>query len=244
MVLGGSGYVGSEVCRALALDGAKLVFTYFKGEGRAKELELNLPGSKSLRADLHRFDESSRVVEQAASLLGGLDVLVQCAGTAGDPVLYRGRAGNGVDKFLSIDEKGYIEMMELTVKGTFAAAQAASKIMRAQGGGQILIVGSMDGVKSVPAPIHYAAAKGALRAMTQALAKELGRYGIRVNMIAPGILDGGRGALLSEELLNDYKTHCALKRLGSAREVASVVAWFAARNTYVTGQSVLLDGGL
>lgn len=244
LVLGGSGHVGSEVCRALAAGGAEVAFSYFNGEARAKELERALPGAKALRADLRDFAEAARVVDEAAGLLGGLDALVQCAGTAGDPELYRGRAADGCDKFLSVDEDGYDEMQDLTVKSTFSAAQAAAKLMRGQGGGQIVVVGSMDGVKPVPAPVHYAAAKGALRAMVSALAKELGRRGIKVNLIAPGILSGGVGGLLSPDLLSDYTTHSALKRVGTAAEVAQAVAWFVLQNTYVTGQSVLLDGGL
>lgn len=249
LVLGGSGYVGSEVCRELFGLGAKLAFTYWRSEEKARGLARFLPGSLALRADLRDYREAQTVVERAAEELGGLDVLVQCAGTVGDPQLYQG-SKSSKDKLLDVDAAGFSEMMDLTVRGTFAAAQAAVRIMRRDQGGsserarQILIVGSMDGVKPVPAPAHYAAAKGALCAMVQAMAKELGRHGIRVNLIAPGILEGGVGGLLSRELLDDYLQHCALKRLGTAREVAQAVAWFAARNTYVTAQTVLLDGGL
>jgi NAD(P)-dependent dehydrogenase (short-subunit alcohol dehydrogenase family) len=111
-------------------------------------------------------------------------------------------------------------------------------------GGQIVVVGSMDGVKTVPAPVHYAAGKGALRAMVQALAKELGEKRILVNMVAPGILEGGLARLLSDELLQEYLKHSSLRRTGTAREIAELVAWLALENTYVTGQSIVLDGGL
>jgi NAD(P)-dependent dehydrogenase (short-subunit alcohol dehydrogenase family) len=80
--------------------------------------------------------------------------------------------------------------------------------------------------------------------MVQALAKELGDLGMCVNMVAPGILDGGMGKLLGPDLLAEYLKHCSLKRLGTADEVAEWAAWLALENTYVNGQSVLLDGGL
>ena len=99
-------------------------------------------------------------------------------------------------------------------------------------------------MKSVPAPVHYASGKGALRAMVQALAKELGKQRIRINMVAPGILDGGLARLLSDDLLQEYLKHCSMKRTGSAAEIAEFVAWLATENTYVTGQSIVLDGGL
>jgi len=233
LVLGGSGYVGSEVCRLLAERGARLVYTY-------RRSEMQHAGALGLRVELTQFAAVESAVQQAAAHLGGLDALVQCAGTAGDPALYQGK---GEAKLQRISEHGWDEMMDVSAKSTFAACRAAARVMGAQGG-QIVVVGSMDGVKSVPAPVHYAAAKGALRAMVQALAKELGEKRILVNMVAPGILEGGLARLLSDELLQDYLKHSSLKRTGSAREIAEMVAWLALENSYVTGQSIVLDGGL
>jgi NAD(P)-dependent dehydrogenase (short-subunit alcohol dehydrogenase family) len=232
LVLGGSGYVGAEVCRLLGERGAQVALTYWRNE-------VQFPGALALRVDLRNFAAAGRAVEQAAEHWGGLDALVQCAGTAGDPTLYQGK---DKDKFQKITEQGWDEMMDLTAKSSFAACQAAAR--RMPDGGQIVIVGSMDGVKSVPAPVHYAASKGALRAMVQALAKELGSKRILVNMVAPGILEGGLAKLLSDDLLQEYLKHCSLKRTGSAREIAELVVWLALENSYVTGQSIVLDGGL
>ena len=242
LVLGGSGYVGAEVCRVLAAQGARVAFTYFSGEERARALAAELPGALALRADLRDFAQSVQVVEDSAARLGGLDALVQCAGTAGDPALYKGR-GAAHDRLQIITESGWDEMMDLTAKSSFAACQVAARAMGARGG-QIVIVGSMDGVKPLPSPIHYAAGKGALRAMVQSLAKELGARGILVNMLAPGILAGGLARLLSDDLLQEYLKHCSLKRTGSALEIAQFVCWLVMENTYVTGQSIVLDGGL
>ncbi len=240
LVLGGTGHVGAEVCRCLARDGHSIAFTYRKNEALAGKLKTELPGSSAIRAELTRWDDAVRAVEEGAKALGGLDALIQCAGTAGDPALYR----SGADKFLAVDAQGWRDMMDVTAQSTFAAAQAACRAMSAGGPGTILIIGSMDGVKAVPAPVHYAAAKGALRAMTQALAQELGKRGIRVNMLAPGLLDGGVASLLPPKLLEDYLKHCSMHRVGTAREVAEVAAWFVRENTYVSGQTILLDGGL
>lgn len=240
LVLGGTGHVGAEVCRCLARDGHRVAFTYRNNEARAGTLSKELPGATAIKAELTSFEESSRAVEEGARALDGLDALLQCAGTAGDPALYQ----EGADKFLSIGALEWRSMMDVTAQSTFAAAQAACRAMPAGGPGTILIIGSMDGVKAVPAPVHYASAKGALRAMTQALAQELGKRGIRVNMLAPGLLDGGVAGLLPPKLLEDYLKHCSLHRVGTAREVAEVAAWFVRENTYVTGQTILLDGGL
>lgn len=243
LVLGGSGYVGSQVCRVLAAHGARIAFTYWSNHTGARALADELPGAQALRVDLNDFAQVINAVEQAARDAGGLDALVQCAGTAGDPSLYKNNGAGAHDKLQKITEHGWDEMMDLTTKSTFAACQAAARLMRERGG-HIVVVGSMDGVKSVPAPIHYAASKGALRAMVQALAKHLGEHNILINMVAPGILDGGLARHLSDELLQDYLKHCSLKRAGSALEIAEMVAWLALENTYVTGQSIVLDGGL
>jgi len=243
LVLGGTGYVGSAVCRVLASQGQRVAFTYWKNEAFAKALCDELPGSTALRADFMEFAQVTDAVNAAAQAWGGLDALIQCVGTAGDPSLYISEASGKPDRFLAITESGWNEMMDLTAKSTFAACQAATRAM-SEDGGHIVVVGSMDGVKSVPSPVHYASGKGALRAMVQALAKELGKRRILVNMIAPGILDGGVAGLLSDDLRQEYVKHCSLKRTGTATEIAQFVAWLVTENTYVTGQSILLDGGL
>jgi NAD(P)-dependent dehydrogenase (short-subunit alcohol dehydrogenase family) len=240
--LGGSGFVGEAVCRMLSRRGARVAFTYLTREDKARALESDLPGSRAWRADLRDNAAVKDLVRGITEDFGGLEAMIQCAGTAGDPSLYRSEGMSPPRKFLALQEPGWDEMMDVTVKSSFLAIHAALPLFKA--GGQIVIVGSMDGVKMVASPVHYAAAKGALKGMVQALAKELGDLGMCVNMVAPGILDGGMGKLLGPDLLAEYLKHCSLKRLGTADEVAEWAAWLALENTYVNGQSVLLDGGL
>lgn len=242
LVLGGSGFVGEAVCRMLSRRGARVAFTYLTREEKARALESALPDSRAWRVDLRDRAAIDGMVQGIAADFGGLEAIIQCAGTAGDPSLYRSEGMSPPRKFLALSEPGWDEMMDVTVKGSFLAVHAALPLLKA--GGQIVIVGAMDGVKMVASPVHYAAAKGALKGMVQALAKELGDIGICVNMVAPGILDGGMGKLLAPDLLAEYLKHCSLKRLGSADEVAEWAAWLALENTYVNGQAVLLDGGL
>ena len=240
-MLGGTGYVGGEVCRLLAKHGVKVAFTWNRAQERAEKLSAELSAT-ALRWECLAGDGKT-LIEDAAYALGGFDALVQCIGTAGDAAIYR-EPLDDLDKFLAVDAHGFTEMMAVTAAGTFSTCQAAAAVMRHNGGGHIVLVGSMDGVKPVPAPVHYAAAKGAVSAMTAAMSKALGGAGILVNCLAPGILDGGIGRLLSDKLRDDYIRHCALKRLGTAREVAEWAAWLVLANTYVTGQTILLDGGL
>ncbi|HEX7598543.1 MAG TPA: SDR family oxidoreductase [Polyangia bacterium] len=246
IVLGGSGYVGAEVVRWLSSQGHQVVFTFGKGEARAQELMRELPSATAERVDLASFAEVSRFVERAATNWGGLHALVQCAGLAGAASLYQPQVDADLRRgYLDgVVESDWDEMFNVTVKSTFAAVQTAAPWMRRNMNGNIVIVGSQNSLRPLPAPAHFAAAKGALKAFTEAMAKSLGEDGICINLVAPGMLDGGMAKLLPPAHVHDYLANTALMRAGQAREVAETVGWLVTENTYVTGQSILLDGGL
>jgi 3-oxoacyl-[acyl-carrier protein] reductase len=237
LILGGTGYVGREVCKRLHNDGHHIYFTWHENQCTATELIAELKGSQGFQLDFRNDckSEFQNIIQQ----MDGIDILIQCAGTAGKEGIYK----KGADKFQQISTNDFNEMMKITVGSTFTAAQEAAQNMH-ENGGQIIIVGSMDGVKPVPAPIHYAAAKGALTSMTSALAKELGKNNIRVNLIAPGMLEGGLARFLSDDLKNEYLHHCSMNRLGNATEITDLIQWMVNKNTYLTGQTLLLDGAL
>jgi len=240
-VFGGSGALGRVVCETLASQGARVAFTYHTRSEIAKSLTERLPDTVALTLDLASLSDVERVVDEAASALGGLDAFVQCAGVA----VTTGRDQGGSHPTISqVGERAWDDMMDVNVKSTFFALRRVVEVLRSSGGGNIVLVGSVDGVKPVPAPVHYAASKGALTGMIAALAKELGEHNVRVNMVAPGILEGGISGALEDRLMKEYLKHCGLKRLGRLSEVANVVAWLVRHNTYVTGQTVLVDGAL
>jgi len=241
LVFGGSGALGRVVCETLASQGAHVAFTYHTRSEIAKSLTERLPDTVALTLDLASLSDVERVVDEATSALGGLDAFVQCAGVA----VTTGRDQGGSHPTISqVGERAWDDMMDVNVKSTFFALRRVVEVLRSSGGGNIVLVGSVDGVKPVPAPVHYAASKGALTGMIAALAKELGEHNVRVNMVAPGILEGGISGALEDRLMKEYLKHCGLKRLGRLSEVANVVAWLVRHNTYVTGQTVLVDGAL
>jgi 3-oxoacyl-[acyl-carrier protein] reductase len=241
LLFGGSGALGRVVCETLASQGARVAFTYHTRSEIAKGLTERLPDTVALTLDLASLSDVERVVDEAASALGGLDAFVQCAGVA----VTTGCSQGGSHPTIShVDERAWDDMMDVNVKSTFFALRRVVEVLRSSGGGNIVLVGSVDGVKPVPAPVHYAASKGALTGMIAALAKELGEHNVRVNMVAPGILEGGISGALEDRLMKEYLKHCGLKRLGRLSEVANVVAWLVRHNTYVTGQTVLVDGAL
>jgi len=241
LVFGGSGAVGGAVCRAIAAEGARVAFTYRTGEKAALDLAREIPESLALPLDLLSVRDIERTVDGVASSFGGLDAFVQCAGVA---ITMDGLGPKSHHRMPEVDEAGWDRILDVNAKSTFFAVRRVSEVMRRSGGGNIVFIGSVDGVKPAPSPVHYAASKGALAGMTLAMAKELGEHRIRVNMVAPGILESGLSRSLPENLLQDYIKHCGLKRVGKVSEIASIVAWLARHNTYVTGRILLADGAL
>ena len=242
LVTGGTGALGSSVCRLLAEDDCRIAFTFHERADVARALESELPGSAALQCDVRDFEATSAAVQQAADLLGGLDVLVHALGISGDPVLFR-KSDAVFDRLEAADMHALDEVLAVNSRGAYAVCRAARPFLRERGG-NIVVVGSMDGIKLVPSPVHFAASKSFLKGMVESLAAELGRENIRVNLIAPGILDGGQSTRLPAALKEHYLKFCSLGRFGTMQEIAEVIAFFALENTYITGQSILLDGGL
>ncbi len=241
LVIGGTGHVGAAVCRRLHAAGHAVAFTYHRNAAKAASLgaELDAP-CRAL--DLGDSPSVAPILEDLANEHGGLDALVVASGLA--TAHQRGDAP-AVLTWDQLEPAAFTRMLAVNVTGAFFACQWAGTRMRAAEGGRIVLIGSIDGVKPVPSPADYACGKAALVGMVQSLAKALGPHGILVNLVAPGILDGGIAALLSHTLHAEYLKHCTLKRVGTSDEVAQWVAFLVGpKNTYLTGQTVVLDGGL
>lgn len=241
LVFGGSGALGRVVCRALADEGSRVAFTYHTGEAGARELAPHLKDGLALPLDVSSVRDIERTVDEVACAFGAIDAFVQCAGVA---VTMECGGTKSHHRIPEVDEGGWDRIMDVNAKSTFFAVRRVLEPMKRAGGGNIVFIGSVDGVKPAPSPVHYAASKGALAGMTQAMAKELGEDRIRVNMVAPGLMDGGLSRALPDNLRAEYLKHCGLKRVARVPEIAAVVAWLALHNTYVTGRTLLVDGAL
>jgi len=235
VVFGGSGAVGRAVCAALMARGARVGYTFLTGEGTA------VPATTSRRLDVTDVAALERTLDVFHAELGGIDAFVNCA-AVGTTVPHAQATVHHVME--DVDERAWDAMIDINAKSAFFAVRRLSRLMRGNGGGNIVLLGSIDGVKPAPSPVHYAASKAAISGMVKAMAKELGPYNIRVNTIAPGVLDGGLSRVLPDDLRSEYLKHCGLKRLGRLEEVASVAAWLALDNTLVTAQTIVVDGAL
>jgi NAD(P)-dependent dehydrogenase (short-subunit alcohol dehydrogenase family) len=176
------------------------------------------------------------VQETVASLIetwGGIDVLVNNAGPT------------QILPLALLEEADWDAVMNSNVKGAYLFSRAVLKSMIRSRSGHIINVGTFASERVVEAPIHYAAAKSALRGMTEALAREVGRYNIKINLVAPGLLDVGLSRMLPKHRIDEYLSQCPMGRVGTAEELAeSMVFLVSDENSFMTGAKLVFDGGL
>jgi 3-oxoacyl-[acyl-carrier protein] reductase len=237
LVTGGSRGLGRAIATTLSREGARVAITYLKARPEAEAVLAELqagPGGWAFPVSV-TDREGTRALCKAVEADGGqpIDILVN-------------NAGHGqVVPLALMEEEDWDRMMDTHVKGAFLTTQSVLRGMVRQRRGHVLNVSSLAGVKMMQAPIHYATAKAALRGFTEALAKEVGRYGIQVNCIAPGVLEDGVSANLPPARRDEFIRHCALGRLGTHQEVAEVVAFLvSSRNSYMNGATVVVDGAV
>jgi 3-oxoacyl-[acyl-carrier protein] reductase len=237
LVTGATRGLGRAIARTLAREGADVAFNYTRSDADAAALgeEIRALGRRALAFKISVLDKAGlhELVRRIEGEWGGVDVLVNNAGI-----------GQVVPLAL-MEEEDWDRMMSVNVKGAFLVSQAVLRGMIRARRGRIVNISSLAGVKMMQAPVHYSAAKAALRGFTEALAKEVGRYGVTVNCLAPGILEEGVSANLPAPRLEEYLRNCALGRVGTFAEVAEVVAFVASeRNAYMNGATIILDGAV
>lgn len=238
LVTGGSRGLGLAIGLALARGGARVAFTYSRSEDDADEARTRI-AAVSGEAPLSfkgSVADAAHVKSTVAALLGawdGIDVLVNNAGIT------------QVLPIALLEEADWDQVMAVNVKGAYLFSRAVLKRMIRARSGRILNVGSFASERFVESPVHFAAAKSALRGFTEALALEVGRYGIHVNLISPGLLDVGLATMLPQHRIVEYLERCPLGRLGTAEEVADAAAFLVSDgSSFMTGAKVVLDGGL
>jgi 3-oxoacyl-[acyl-carrier protein] reductase len=237
LVTGASRGLGRALARGFAAEGARVAFTYSRDEEGAaaalREVRAAGPEGRAYRVSVLDPPATEGMVRELEEAWGGLDILVNNAGVSQNLPL------------ALLEEEDWDRVMDVNVKGAFLTSRAVLKGMIRRRGGVILNIGSLAGTRMLEAPVHYCASKAALKGMTQAMAKEVARYQIRVLCLAPGLLEDGVGRNVPEHRLADYLKHCALGRVGTFDEVAGFAAFLVSDvNTYMTGETVVVDGGL
>ncbi len=237
LITGGSRGLGRAFCTQLSFEGADVAFNYSSDqEGAAKTVEsVEGMGRKSLAFQVSVLDSNglNAMVKEIEQQWGGLDILINNAGIS-QPL-----------PIALMEEPDWDSVMDVNAKGQFLTARAVLKGMIRRKNGSILNISSLAGVRLIEAPVHYSASKAAVKGFTEALSKEVARYKIRVNCLAPGLLEEGVAQNLPEHRLREYLKHVALHRKGTLEEVAKFAAFLVSdRNSYMNGATIIMDGGL
>jgi NAD(P)-dependent dehydrogenase (short-subunit alcohol dehydrogenase family) len=243
LVTGGSRGIGQATAITLAQAGADVAVTSRKLpdlEVVAQQIRDQGRNALALDAHLGRIDQIQPVVDKVIAELGGLDILVNNAGT------------NFFAPAIDMEERAWDTVFNLDLKGLFFLSQAAARHMRQNGGGSIVNVSSVSGLRPQVPTSHYSIAKAGVIMATKALAVEWAEYGIRVNCIAPGAIEtrlyDAIFSLLPEDESKARKDAAAqripMRRVGNPQEIADGVLYLAASaSSYVTGQTYSVDGG-
>ena len=225
LITGGSRGIGAAAVRRFAERGDRVYFLYASNEEAARAVELST-GARGIRCDVANRAEVEKAVAQA----GDVDILICCAGIAHYGLLSMTR------------EEEWDRIFDVNVKGIYHCVNACMGSFLKKQCGSIITVSSMWGQVGASCEAAYSAAKGAVIALTKALAKELGPSGIRVNCVSPGLILTDMCANLDEETLSSMAQETPLGRNGTAEDVAAALEYLADA-PFVTGQVLGVNGG-
>lgn len=233
LVTGGTGHIGAAICRTFARHGARVVFTYRDNRQAAERLLAEIANATAFAMDLGDVADIRSKIEAHYAQGGVIDVLVNNA------------AISQIMPLPLLEEEDVDLIMDVNLKGTLFVTKHVLKGMIRNKAGVIVNVGSIAGMRMLDVPVTYAMTKAAINGLTYALAAELKRFGIRVNSVVPGLIDGGVGEGVPETLRKDFVAHCAVGRPGTALEVAETICFLASgRASYINGQNIVVDGGI
>jgi 3-oxoacyl-[acyl-carrier protein] reductase len=234
LITGASRGIGAAIAKRLAADGANVAITYSKGADAAAKVvnDIERAGGKAMaiQADATDANAVTEAVGKIVAAFGGLDVLVNNAGTA-------------IPKpFEETTLEEFDRVIDINLRGVFIATQAALRHMR--DGGRIISIGSCVGERMMtPGLVAYSATKGAVKMFTQGLSREVAARGITVNNIQPGPIDTDLNPAAGDWAAPQIAL-TALKRYGHVNEIAAMVAFVAGPEAgYITGASLTVDGG-
>jgi len=236
LVTGGTKGIGAATAIELARRGADVAINgrYDDPSSRATREAVEALGRRCavVVADVGRPPESTRCVDAAVGALGGLDVLVHAAG---------GAVAGGL---MDVSPEAWHEAFDVHVHALFHLCRAAIPHMRSRGEGAIIMISSVAGIRGVHFNLPYQVVKGALPQFARALAREVANDNIRVNCIAPGIIRTRfHDRMTPEQKKHNLDNRIPLHREGTPQQVASLIVE-AATNDYITGETLVVDGGL
>lgn len=236
VLTGATGGLGRAIARALAAQGARIVAGYARNAHAAAELAAELAGAGaeavSVQADVATPAGAEALVEAALQHFGRLDILVNNAGITRDGLLLR------------MKEEDWDAVLDTNLKSVFLLTKAAARPMMKQRWGRVINITSIAGLMGNAGQANYSAAKAGMIGFTRAMARELASRNITVNAVAPGAIDAGMLAELTEDQRRSLLALIPMGRFGRPEDVAAAVVFLASDGAeYITGQTLAVDGG-
>ena len=236
LVTGGSRGIGAAIALELGRQGCHVAVTC-RGQVEAAEAvakQIQGFGGRTLvaKADVADFKESQKVVDTVIKELGGLDILVCNAGITMDGVIWK------------MTEEQWDAVITTNLKGYFNYNRAVASIFKDQKYGKIVNISSINGIRGKFAQVNYSASKGGEIAMTKALAKEMGKFNVNCNVVAPGMVMTDMAAKLPPDVVERAVNETVLGRIASSEDIANVVVFLCTdRSRHITGEVIKVDGG-
>ena len=234
IVTGGSRGIGKCLVENLAKDGYNVLLNYNKSEKQARKIQEDLRKDgiiiEIFKADVSKKEQVKAMVEFALKKWGSIDVLINNAGIA------------KLQMFQDVTEEDWNEIIDTNLKSAFYASQEVLQSMIHKKKGLIINISSMWGQVGASCETVYSISKAGIDAMTKSLAKELGPSNIRVNSIAPGVIDTEMNSKIDEHIKKQIKDETPLRKIGEPIDIYKCAKWLI-EDEFTTGQVIGINGG-
>lgn len=237
LVTGASRGIGKAIAAAYSKRGAKVIVNYNKSKEEALELVKCLGGEgciiEAIQADVSKSKEAEMLVDKVVEKYGRIDILVNNAGIRKDGFL------------AMMSEEDWDTVINVNLKSLYNVTKWASRVMLRQKKGKIVNISSVSALKGVAGQANYSASKGGVISFTKSMACELGKFGIQVNVVVPGLIETDMSEGLGEIRKNEILASIPLGRAGSIEDVVGGVLFVSSESAnYITGHVLVIDGGL
>lgn len=242
LVTGGAAGIGKATALRFAEEGAKVVICDVNEEAGKKLLPELGPAARFDKVNVADRKEVQTWIEAVIAQYGRIDVLINNAGILRDALFVKMKDGELAKQ---MEESAFDMVIQVNLKGVFNCTQAVTPYMIKQGGGVIVNASSVVGLYGNFGQTNYVATKAGVIGMTKVWARELGKFNIRVNAVAPGFIMTEMVQQMPENILADMRAHTPIGRLGEPRDIANAYLWLASDEaSFVHGATISVDGGI
>lgn len=234
IVTGGSRGIGAAIVKELAKNNYNVILNYNNSEEAAKQIQKELQEEnikiEIFKVDVSKREEVKKLVKFALDKFKNIDVLINNAGI------------DQIKPFMDITDEDWNKMLQVNLNSVFYCSQEVLENMIHNKKGCIINISSIWGITGASCEVHYSASKAAIDGMTKSLAKEMGPSNIRVNSIAPGIVDTDMNKDITSEELEELKKEIPLGRIAKPEEIVNSIKWLI-EDEYISGQVISPNGG-